>query len=90
MVKTYQWKSNATNTEDNTQGARQKGKVPGIYRPMLVNKTQQSPLQTELLAMVRTHLPEVTVLGMDIQLAIKQAKNTDTMPNDQATLALTD
>lgn len=38
--------------------------------------------------MVRTHLPEVTVLGMDIQLAIKQAKNTDTMPNYQATLAL--
>lgn len=44
-------------------------------------------MQTELLATVRTHLPEVTVVGMDIQLAIKQAKNTDTLPNYQATLA---
>lgn len=37
--------------------------------------------------MVRTHLSEVTVVGMDRQLAIKQAKNTDTTPNYQATLA---
>lgn len=61
--------------------------MPGIWTSMLVDETYESPPQTDLVAAVRTHLPEVTVLGMDIKLAIKQEKKKDTMPNSLATLA---
>ena len=54
---------------------------------MLVNKTYETPLQADLLAIVTTHLPEVIVLGTDVIFAIKPAKNTDIMPNCQAMLA---